>query len=416
MTSTTTPETAAPSGSASDVATEIAVVGGGAAGWAAALMLARAGRAVTLVTGPAGEDRRTTALFGGSMALLEYLGLWPALAAAGAEIAVMRLVDDTGRLIRAPETSFDAAEIGRAAFGVNLRNADLVATLAAAARALANLTVRPGRVTAAEPGADAVALGLDDGSRLVARLAVAADGRRSLLREAAGLKVASWSYPQSALVADVAIETPHFAVCTEFHGPNGPYVLVPLPGDAVSVVLVEAPGIVQRLAEMSDEALADELTRRAHRLLGRMTLVGPRQVFPLSGQIARRFADRRVALVGEAAHVFPPIGAQGLNLGLRDVAHLAEAVTAAGPAADPGGPAVLAGYDRRRRLDVASRTFGVDVADRALLADAVPVQALRAGVLALAGGFPPLRRFLMREAMVPGLGAPKAMRAAAARG
>jgi 2-octaprenyl-6-methoxyphenol hydroxylase len=400
--------TAAPAASAETIV-DVAVVGGGPAGFAAALLIARAGRKVHLLAPPAPEDERTTALFGGSAALLDKLGLWPAIRAAGADIAVMRLVDDTGRLLRAPEATFDAAEIGRDVFGTNIANRALNAILTEAAAAEPGIAVLPRRVTAAECGADAVRLTLDDGTALAARLAVAADGRHSLTRAAAGIAVSTWSYPQSALVANLATTRPHHAACTEFHGPNGPYVLVPLPGEAVSVVLVEAPGIAQRLAALDDLGLAEELERRAHRILGRFALAGPRQVFPLSGLVARRFAARRVALVGEAAHVFPPIGAQGLNLGLRDAAHLAEAVALSG-AGDPGADAVMAAYHRRRQLDVASRTCGVDLADRALLSDALPVQLLRAASLAAVAGIGPLKRFLMREAMLPGLGAPRAMR------
>lgn len=393
---------------------DIAVVGGGPAGSVAALLIARSGHAVRLVAPPSPEDERTTALFGGSAALLDRLGLWDAVRAAGADIAVMRLVDDTGRLIRAPETSFDAAEIGRDAFGVNIANRALNAVLADAVAAEPRISVTPARVLEATCAEAHVRLALDDGTALTPRLAVAADGRTSLLRAAAGLATSTWTYPQSALVCNLRTSRPHLSVCTEFHGRNGPFVLVPLPGDAVSIVLVEAPGIIQRLAGLDDTALAGELERRAHHILGRFTLAGARQVFPLSGLVARRFAGRRVAVVGEAAHVFPPIGAQGLNLGLRDVAHLAEAIQLSG-AGDPGGEAVLSAYHRRRQLDVGSRTIGVDIADRALLADALPIQVLRAAGLAAVGGIGPLKRFLMREAMVPAFGAPRAMRSPARR-
>lgn len=409
------PHSPAASDGGPDIAPAIAIVGGGPSGAAAALLIARAGRAVEWIAPPAPEDRRTTALFGGSAALLAELGLWEAVRAAGADIAVMRLIDDTGRLIRAPETQFDAAEIGRDAFGVNVGNAALNAVLAAAIAAEPRVTVTSARVTEATADPDHVRLTLDDGTTRAPRLAVAADGRNSLVRAAAGIATATWTYPQSALVCNLRTTRPHLAVCSEFHGRNGPFVLVPLPGDTVSIVLVEAPGIIQRLAELDDIALAAELERRAHRILGRFTVDGPRQVYPLSGLVARRFAARRVAVVGEAAHVFPPIGAQGLNLGLRDVAHLAEAIQLSG-AGDPGSDAVMAAYHRRRQLDVGSRTLGVDLADRALLADALPAQMLRAAGLAAVAGIGPLKRFLMREAMVPVLGAPRLMRTRAARG
>ena len=391
---------------------DVAVVGAGPAGLAAAIVLARAGFSTALIA-PASrpDDVRTTALLGGSVAFFETLGLWRTIAAAGADLAVMRLIDDTGRLFRAPEANFRAAEIGLECFGVNIANSALTRILDTRVAENPRLTRIEAAVETADLGADAVRLTLAGGRVVAAKLAVAADGKKSRLRDAAGIETTNWAHPQSALVLNLSHPVPHGFVSTEFHGPHGPYVLVPLPGNRSSVVLVETPEEAERLKALDDDALALELERRAHSLLGRFTVEPGRQVWPLSSMIAKSHGTRRVALVGEAAHTFPPIGAQGLNLSLRDIASLAEVlVDAARAKADIGGEAILKTYEKARRLDVETRTRGVDVANRALLSDFLPVQAMRSAGFALANAIGPLRRRIMREGLTPSWSTPRLMR------
>lgn len=392
---------------------DIAVVGAGPAGLAASLLLADQGFSTALVAPPTRpDDVRTTALLGGSVPFLKALGVWNDIAGAGAPLATMRLVDDTGRLFRAPEASFHAREIGLEAFGVNIVNADLTRILDARIATISGLVRIEQIVADVVPGDAGVSLALADGSRLSARLAVAADGKTSRLRDAAGIDCTTWSHPQSALVLNLAHEQPHGDVSTEFHTPTGPYVLVPLPGGhRSSVVLVERPEEAERLRALSDEALAIDLERRSHSVLGRMTVEPGRQVWPLSSLIAKSYGRRRIALIGETAHTFPPIGAQGLNLSLRDIASLAEIIAPAHRRGeDIGGEAVLRAYERGRRIDVETRARGVDLANRALLSEALPIQALRALGFFLATRVAPLRRLMMREGLTPSWAAPRLMR------
>jgi len=204
---------------------------------------------------------------------------------------------------------------------------------------------------------------------------------------------------------------PHHDTSTEFHTPSGPFTLVPLPGNRSSLVWVLDPADADDLAALDDDALADEIERAAHSILGKIEVEPGRGLFPLTRARAKRFSANRVALVGEAAHVIPPIGAQGLNLGLRDAATIGElAISADRAARDIGGINVLAAYDKMRRADVGSRTVAVDLLNRSLLSDFLPVQGARGLGLYAIDRIGPLRRALMREGVTPHAAQPKLMR------
>ncbi|HMN84693.1 MAG TPA: UbiH/UbiF family hydroxylase [Bauldia sp.] len=339
-------------------------------------------------------DERTSALLAGSIAFLDRLGVWERAKASAAPMRSLRLVDATGRLIRAPEVTFHAAEIGLDAFGWNIANTALTDALEAvfAERGLRRLDAAVVHV-AGEAG-QAVAT-LSDGGTVSAKLVVAADGRRSKVRESVGIGVGAWRYDQAALVVNLRHTRPHEDTSTEFHTEAGPFTLVPLPGLRSSLVWVSRPADAESRMALSDDALAAEIETRSASLLGATSLDGRRQVFPLSGMNAARFAAGRAVLVGEAGHLFPPIGAQGLNLGYRDVADLGT-VLARRPA-DPGAADRLAAYDRARRADVLTRTAAVDALNRTLLTGFLPVQGLRGLGLFLLDRVPALRRALMRQ-------------------
>ena len=382
---------------------DAAVVGGGPAGLSAAIALAQAGsRTVLIARRVPYADNRTTALLGGSIDYLEELAVWAACRDQAAPLAAMRLVDDTDRLIRAPEVRFSADEIGLEAFGYNVENRILVAALEARAAEVENLTRLDDEAETVVPGADEVTITTANGASLSARLVVGADGRHSLCREAAGIAVTRRELDQAALTFNISHARPHRGVSTEFHTPNGPCVFVPLPGNRCSVVWVAHPKEAERLRALSDEELSEAAEKQSHFIFGRVHVEPGRYVFPLAIERPQRFAAKRVALVGEAAHVVPPIGAQGLNLGLRDgddIAGFVREALASGE--DPGGSRVLQRYDFARRADVLSRTFAIDAANRSLLSDFLPMQSLRAAGLHLIGSIGPLRRLAMREGLAP---------------
>ncbi|MET0970848.1 MAG: FAD-dependent monooxygenase, partial [Tardiphaga sp.] len=240
------------------------------------------------------------------------------------------------------------------------------------------------------------------GVTLSASLAVGADGRQSLCREAAGIEVKRRPLDQAALTFNINHSRPHNNLSTEFHTPHGPCVFVPLPGNRSSVVWVNKPGDAGRLMALSDDALSAAAEKQSHSILGRVQVEAGRHVFPLGIEQPRQLAKNRIVLVGEAAHVLPPIGAQGLNLGLRDASDLADIVRDAGlTGADIGSPQVLAQFERARRSDIFSRTFAIDMANRSLLSDFLPLQVVRAAGMHLMGAIGPLRRMAMREGLAP---------------
>jgi 2-octaprenyl-6-methoxyphenol hydroxylase len=382
---------------------DAAVVGGGPAGLSAAIALAQAGSRTVLIARRAPyADNRTTALLGGSIDFLDELSAFAACRDQAAPLSAMRLVDDTGRLIRAPEVRFSADEIGLEAFGYNIENRILVAALEARAAGIESLTRQDDEAESVVPGGDEVTITTAGGTSVSARLVVGADGRHSLCRQAAGITVTQRELDQAALTFNISLARPHHGVSTEFHTPQGPCVFVPLPGNRCSVVWVASPKEAERLRALSDEELSDAAETQSHSIFGRVRVEPGRNVFPLAIERPARFAARRVVLVGEAAHVVPPIGAQGLNLGLRDADDIAEFVREAlASGEDPGGSRVLQRYDFARRADVLSRTFVIDAANRSLLSDLLPMQSLRAAGLHLIGSIGPLRRLAMREGLAP---------------
>jgi 2-octaprenyl-6-methoxyphenol hydroxylase len=387
--------------------TEILVAGGGIAGLAATARLATAGFDIVCVDpAPAdapGGDQRTTAFLEPAVTTLERAGAWAEMAPEAAALWTMRLVDAGGRERVVRETAdFEAREMMDRPFGWNVPNIAIREALLARIAELPNATVVNGRTVDGLVARSAEALArLSSSGQVRARLVVAADGRDSSLREAAAIGVRRWHYGQKALVFAVTHRQPHDGVSTEIHRTGGPLTLVPMPdrdGKPCSSVVWMVPG--PRAAEifaLDDVALGAALTLETMRIFGRLEVTGKRALWPIIGQLAARLDGPRLALVAEAAHVIPPIGAQGLNMSLADIETLARLVEEArDKRGDIGAPGLLAAYHRKRWPEMASRVAGIDLLNRAALAEAQPLRDLRRAGLKAIHDFPPLRRLAMR--------------------
>lgn len=396
------------------------VVGGGPAGSAAAAALVIKGLRTGVVAPPhrplgTRPDSRTAALFAGSIDLLRNLGAWERLAPHCTPITGMRILDDTGRTLKVPEALFKAEEVGLPAFGYNIPNDPLTDSLRSRLTELAPTAtlLDSAGVTALAIDATGATATTAEGRRIRARLVVAADGRRSICRDAAGIRTETWSYPQSAVTCVFTHGRPHGQVSTELHRPAGPLTVVPMPGLASSLVWVERPEEAERLSRLDEASFRAALEARLGGLLGSVRDLSQRGLFKLSGLKPETFAANRVALVGEAGHVIPPIGAQGLNLGLRDAATIADcAADALVAGRDVGADSVTAAYHAARTFDVSSRLNAVDLLNRSLIADLLPVHLVRGLGVAALNWIGPLRRMVVREGMQPQRGLPSLMRAA----
>ncbi len=392
---------------------DIFVSGGGVAGLAATIAFAQAGF-TTLCADPAppvtereadGADLRTTAFLQPAQAFLDRIGLWSSFAPHATPLQVMRIVDAGGELPEARAThDFDAADISDAPFGWNLPNWLLRGEMVAHLENLPNATFRPGTGTAHVLTRQREALvTLSDGTRLRAKLVIAADGRTSPVREAVDIPVRTTRYGQKALAFAVTHDAPHGNISTEIHRSGGPFTLVPLPDHdgrpCSAIVWMERGPEAQRLAALSTEAFESEMTERSAGLYGPLRLASRRTVWPIISQVAARMNAERTALVAEAAHVVPPIGAQGLNMSLADIAALLEIATSNRD--DPGAAAGLARYHRARHPEILARVAGVDALNRASMAQAQGVRDLRLKALNALYSVTPVRKTLMRA----GLGA-----------
>lgn len=389
---------------------DVAVIGAGPAGLACGLAMAHLGSS-TAIIGPASDPRdgRSAALFQASISFLERLGAWDGVASASAPLEGIRLIDATGALFRAPEVTFRASEIGQAAFGYNVPNSALTAVLEGLTTNRLK-RVHSAGVISIIPNSENVVLTTAEGTALTCRLAVAADGRQSAGRTAAGIPISRWSYEQGAVVSTFSHSRPHYGVSTEFHRRCGPLTVVPGPRNQSNLVWVDTPSEASRLAALDDAAFTRELSVHLHGLLGTIKMETPRRMFPLSGQTANPLARKRIALIGEAGHVMPPIGAQGLNLSFRDAATLAEIAAAARDRGeDIGGDEALRSYSDARRFDVASRVWTIDLLNRSLLSEFMPVHSARGFGLFALKSLAPLRKYLMREGIAPVRALPRLM-------
>lgn len=389
----------------------IVIAGGGVAGLTLAVALKQAlGESFDVIVadptlaGPPRADDRAYAVAAAARNMLEALGIWRLAEATATAMTEMIITDSrTPDLVRPVFLTFDGEIEPGQPFAHMVENAALMAALLQVARAN-GVELRPESVRSGMENDGAIAIAFAGGEKLDAALLIAADGARSKLREQAGIGWVGWSYPQSGIVATIGHERPHEGRAVEHFLPSGPFAILPLAdggklGHRSSTVWTERSENVPALLALDESDLVLEVERRFGLELGEIALESSPGAYPLSFGVARRFVADRLALLGDAAHVIHPIAGQGLNLGLKDVAALAEAIVdAARLGLDVGGSEVLEAYERGRRFDTVAMGVVTDGLNRLFSNDSTPLRLARDLGLGLVERMPGLKRFFIREA------------------
>jgi 2-octaprenyl-6-methoxyphenol hydroxylase len=384
---------------------ELLIAGGGLTGLLLGIACGGAGLPVAIVDrqDPArllGEefDGRSSAIGYGSQQVLEAIGLWPPIAPDAEPIREIRVADDDSPLF----LHYDHRELGASApLGYIVENRVLRRVLIDRIRSIPNvLFLAPLAVDSVSTSPLRATAELSDGRQLRTRLVTAADGQESPLRRAAGIRTVEWRYPQTGIVTTVRHQRPHNGIAVEHFLPAGPFAILPMTGNRSSIVWTERAELAPRLVDLSDAGFATELAARFGDFLGEVEPIGPRWTYPLKFLLAENYAATRLALVGEAAHTIHPIAGQGLNLGIRDVAALAELlIDTRRLGLDIGEDSVLLHYQRRRRFDALALAAVTDGLNRLFSNSLPPIQLARDVGLAIVNRLPPLKRVLMRDAM-----------------
>lgn len=370
---------------------DIAVIGGGLTGKAAAVVAARAGFTTVHIAPVAPVDRRTSALMLPSVDFMRAAGLIDEPSALGVPLSRIRIIDATERFLRAPEAFFEASEFGHETFGWNFANERLGVAFEKASASLDNLETLATTLATAKRDDGFWTLNLGDGSSVSVKLLIGADGKASSVRKLAGISVREHRFAQSALVCNLDLERPLDGCSTEFHYRDGPFTLVPAGDHKANLVWIDKPEILDA-ARKTPETFAAALTEKSMRLYGQPVPSSPTFVFPLSTLGVDVAGKNGAVLVGEAAHAFPPIGAQGLNLGLRDVEDLWACLNAANPGSWGWADAAARSYASARSSDLTRTGVFVDTLFRSLLSGWLPAQALRTGGLWALKTIPALRK------------------------
>lgn len=405
-------QTDAPNASSPAPDADVVIAGGGMTGLTLAIALSQAGLSVAVADAERASaqvapeyDGRASAIAYASFRMWTALGLEPVLAPHAQRIEQILVTDGRVRTGVSPlSLAFDRRELDPRpegeALGYMLENRHIRAALGEAAQRQPRLKViAPVRVTGYGADAGSAWVTLDNGETLRGRLVVAAEGRNSTVRASAGIRTNGWAYDQTAIVCTVAHQKPHDGVAHEYFLPSGPFAMLPLTRNRCNVVWTEKPAIAQTLMKMSEPDFVAELGARFGSHLGALSMAGPRFAYPLSLKIAERFTGSRLALIGDAAHGVHPIAGQGLNVGLRDVAALAECVVdAAKVGLDVGDAEALARYQRWRRFDSLSLALVMDAFNRIFSNDLPILRDWRTRGAALVDLVGPARRMFMREA------------------
>ncbi|MFQ5534374.1 MAG: UbiH/UbiF/VisC/COQ6 family ubiquinone biosynthesis hydroxylase [Sphingomonadales bacterium] len=392
-----------PANSGRKLDADLFIVGGGMVGLTLARCCAAGGLRAVVVDSmdlanavDAGFDGRCSAIAFSSRRLLSGIGVWPLLAAGAEPIREIRVSDGAS----ARFLHFDHRDIGEAPLGFMVENRHLRDALMKVAGSDPDITVlAPEKVTRIERHASGVNVALDSGRRVSARLVVGADGRRSQVRRAAGIRTVNWRYRQIGIVTTVAHEQPHHGIAQEHFLPAGPFAILPLTGNRSSLVWTEHANLAPSIMGLEQAAFDSELARRFGDYLGSVVSVGPRWSYPLALHHAHRYIGPGLALVGDAAHGIHPIAGQGLNLGFRDIAVLAEVLTdSARIGLDIGTSSVLERYQQWRRFDVVVMAAVTDGLNRLFSNDLTAVRLIRDFGLGVVNQTGPLKRFFMHHA------------------
>jgi 2-octaprenyl-6-methoxyphenol hydroxylase len=386
---------------------DVVIAGGGLVGLTLGVALARAGvQTIVIEAAEHSElrldsfDGRVSSLAPASRRLLEALSIWTDLEVHAEPVLDIVVGDGT---VQGGASSamlhFDHRDNGEEPLAHMVENRHFRRALEASVNASGLRVLAPARVTSMEAGHRSVAVQSDDGSEVVARLCVAADGRESRVRDMSGIATRGWSYTQAGIVATVDHALPHGGVARQLFLEGGPFAILPMKGNRSSIVWSEREGLARRVMALPAEAFASEVLRRFGDHLGAARLAGPRWSYPLSLQLADTYVAERVALVGDAAHAVHPLAGQGLNLGLRDVAALAESIVDARRLGlDPGVASSLQAYAAWRRIDNTVSALSMDLLHRLFSNDVPGLRELRRLGLDLVDSLGPLKTVLMRQA------------------
>lgn len=382
---------------------DIAIVGGGMVGLTLALGLEGVGARVAVIEraslndmAEASFDGRGSAIAAGSQRILDGTGLWELLKEDAEPILEIRVADGASQLF----LHYDHREVGEGPLGWIVENAHIRRAFAQAV-ALSDVIVFENTALAdARFEARSTTLKLVDGRTVDATLAIAADGRQSALRKLAGIEAVRWSYPQTGIVCAVTHEAPHHGIAHEHFLPSGPFAILPMTRNRSSIVWTERNDLAPAILELDDDDFSAELKRRFGDSLGDVRVGPQRWAYPLSVVHARDYVAPRVAAIGDAAHAIHPIAGQGFNLGLRDVAALAEIIVdRLRLGLDPGDTEALMRYQKWRKPDNMMMIAATDSLNRLFSNDVAPVRMARDTGLALVNQLPPVKRVLMRHAM-----------------
>ena len=386
-----------------EIRSDVAIVGAGPVGALVAALIAQAGLSVTVIEAGKAEiitkpqsDGRAIALALAPKRALDVGGFWPLLAADAEPILDIRVTDGHAPVY----LHYDHRTVGTDPFGWIIENEVIKTAALARLHQLGVRVLTETRVESWEFGPHEAVAHLAGGGRVRARLAVAADGRRSFTRDAAGIEITGWDYGQSAIVCAIAHEKPHRGIAHEHFMSAGPFAILPMTGNRSGIVWTEARKRAQGIVDQTDGAFLAEMAERFGDFLGPLTLASPRFAYPLTFQIAKKYTGKRLVLVGDAAHGMHPIAGQGLNLGLRDAAALGQVVVeAARLGLDIGGSPVLDRYRAWRRVDTALMMGVTDSLNKLFTSDLAPVKLARDVGLWAVEHTPPLKTLFMRHAM-----------------